>query len=82
MGDPKAQYNLGTAYLDGEGVRSNKRLGVSWLQKAANNGHKEAAEKIKAINEDSGVTSPSQATGSECNGLFSPTIVELALDPA
>ncbi|HKR94866.1 MAG TPA: SEL1-like repeat protein, partial [Candidatus Angelobacter sp.] len=38
MGDPKAQYNLGSAYLDGEGVRSNKRLGINWLQKAANSG--------------------------------------------
>ena len=48
-GDAKGQYNLGSAYLDGEGVRSNKRLGVSWLQKAAKNGHKKAAEKIKAL---------------------------------
>ena len=50
MGDPKAQYNLGSAYLDGEGVRSNKRLGVNWLQKAANNGHKIAVKEIKALN--------------------------------
>jgi TPR repeat protein len=36
------RINLGRAYLDGEGVRPNKRLARIWLAKAAKQNHRQA----------------------------------------
>jgi len=48
-GDAKAQYNLGSSYVDGDGVRSNKRVGAVWLKKAASLGHKKAARELLVL---------------------------------
>jgi TPR repeat protein len=48
-GDAKAQYSLGMAYCDGEGVRKNMRYAQAWLGKAAHQGHKRASAKLVKI---------------------------------
>jgi TPR repeat protein len=48
QGDSKAQYNLGRAYVVGEGVRKNKMHAQKWLIKAANNGHAQARRLLKS----------------------------------
>jgi len=50
QGDAKAQYNLGVAYRDGEGVRQNRRQARSWLERAAKQGHKKATRVLKSLN--------------------------------
>jgi hypothetical protein len=38
QGNAAAQFSLGAAYRDGEGVKRDDQLAVAWLQKAANQG--------------------------------------------
>jgi uncharacterized protein len=38
QGDPKAQYNLGIAYANGQGVSEDQQKAVEYFQKAANQG--------------------------------------------
>jgi uncharacterized protein len=45
-GDPKAQYNLGRAYMTGEGARENLLCAQKWLKKAAHNGHARAVRYL------------------------------------
>jgi len=47
--DAKAQYSLGMAYCDGEGVRNDIRYAQTWLGKAAQQGHKKASTKLLKI---------------------------------
>jgi TPR repeat protein len=39
FGDPEAQYQLATLYLDGHGVGRDVKRAVPWLLLAANKGH-------------------------------------------
>ncbi len=48
-GDVEAQYALGVALLNGEGVDANPEKGVEWLKAAASAGHASAIEKLKAL---------------------------------
>ena len=47
QGDAKAEYNLGKAYLDGVGVKVNRRNARHWLKKAAAQGHKKAISVLR-----------------------------------
>ena len=38
-GDAKAQFDLGSAYLQGSGVPLNHSAGIEWIRKAANKGY-------------------------------------------
>ena len=38
-GDPQSQLALGWCYLDGQGVKQNKKLGFQWIKKAADQGY-------------------------------------------
>ncbi len=49
QGDVVAQYNLGVAYYNGEGVDKSKTKAVYWLRKACENRYKEACEALKQI---------------------------------
>jgi hypothetical protein len=49
QGDAIAQYNLGQAYLDGEGVRENQKYARASLSKAAKQGHKKATQLLKSL---------------------------------
>jgi hypothetical protein len=49
-GLPTAQYQVGMAYLNGEGVETNKGLAVYWLSKAAAQGNEEAKAKLSGLN--------------------------------
>ena len=42
QGDADAQYNLGNAYLNGNGVEKDLEEAAKWFKKAADRGHKEA----------------------------------------
>jgi len=42
QGDPRAQYNLGLMYAQGEGVRQSFDMALKWFYLAANNGVPEA----------------------------------------
>ena len=42
QGDKQAQFRLGMMYYHGQGVAEDERIAVSWLQKAAQQGHAEA----------------------------------------
>jgi TPR repeat protein len=46
-GDTSAQYNLGMAYLDGEGVKPNRHYARVWFEKAARQGHKKAIAALR-----------------------------------
>lgn len=46
FGDPKAQYNLGSRYLQGDGFSQNTMRGARWLSLAAQKGHIEAQAKL------------------------------------
>ena len=49
QGDVVAQYNLGVAYYNGEGVEQSYSEAVYWLQKACENGVEEACEFLNKI---------------------------------
>ena len=48
-GNADAQYVLGLAYYDGEGVEQSHSKAVYWLQKACENGFEEACEFLNKI---------------------------------
>lgn len=48
-GDPRAQFALGTLYLDGQGVERDARTGAKWVKRAASGGLLRAQSKIGAL---------------------------------
>lgn len=48
-GDAEAQYQLGMMYRSGHGTTKNLATAKSWLQKAAANGHADAAKALKKM---------------------------------
>ena len=48
-GDADAQYALGVALVNGDGVDRNREKGIEWLKAAASAGHAEAVEKLKRL---------------------------------
>jgi cell division septation protein DedD len=48
-GDPDAQYNLGQAYKLGRGVPADLRIAQTWYEKAAQQGHPQAAANLGLI---------------------------------
>lgn len=48
-GDIEAQYALGVALLNGEGVDANREKGIEWLKAAASAGHISAIEQLKSL---------------------------------
>jgi cell division septation protein DedD len=53
-GDPDAAFNLGQAYRLGRGVHANAALGKSWFEKAAEQGHVDAATMLGLLLMDEG----------------------------
>jgi TPR repeat protein len=51
-GLPTAQYQVGIAYLKGEGVETNKGLGFYWLNKAAAQGNPDAKTKLLELGQN------------------------------
>lgn len=49
QGDADAQYNLGQAYKMGRGVPSDLRIAQTWYEKAAQQGHPQAAANLGLI---------------------------------
>jgi hypothetical protein len=47
-GDAEAQYKLGLAYFEGEGVRQDQTEAVKWFRKAAEQGHANAQSNLGA----------------------------------
>lgn len=47
LGCAPAQYNLGVAYLKGEGVGQDVMLSIKWLKKAALQGDEDAKRLLK-----------------------------------
>eukprot|EP00942_MAST-04A_sp_MAST-4A-sp1_P006737 g6737.t1 len=47
----QSQYNLGTMYVNGQGVQKDIKQGGYWLEKAAENGHKGAIGAINSLKE-------------------------------
>ena len=45
-GDAQAMYDLGMAYMNGDGIDNDDAKGVSWLEKAAYKGHSEAQYEL------------------------------------
>jgi hypothetical protein len=48
-GLPVAQFQLGQFYLNGNGVETNKQLGIFWLQCAVTNGSVEASNLLRSL---------------------------------
>ena len=48
-GVAKAQFYLGSMYLEGQGVSKNPQLGATWLRKAADQGQIDAESKLGAM---------------------------------
>ncbi len=48
-GDVGAQYALGVALLEGEGVAANPEKALEWLKAAAAGGHPEASALLAAL---------------------------------
>jgi TPR repeat protein len=51
QGDPEAQYQLGEIYTFGVGVPADIKTGRDWYQRAAKQGHAQAAAAIKLLAE-------------------------------
>lgn len=51
QGHAVAQYNLGTAYRDGEGVEQSDAEAVKWLRRSAEQGDPDAKEELKRLGE-------------------------------
>jgi len=51
QGDASAQFNLGVAHLDGEGVPQDYVEAVKWFRKAANQGHADAQYNLGVMYE-------------------------------
>jgi len=49
FGDPEAQYQLASLYLDGTGVKQDAKRAVPWLVLAANKGHYKAQALLGRI---------------------------------
>ena len=57
QGDAKAQYNLGTMYTDGQGVKKDYVKAAEWYQKSAEQGYAEAQFNLAvAYRKGQGVT--------------------------
>ena len=48
-GDGEAQYLVGLAYLNGDGVEKDKDTAVNWLRLAAEYDYSPAEEKLKEL---------------------------------
>jgi len=46
QGDAEAQFNLGRAFVNGEGVDKDKMEAVKWLRLAAEQGYEDAEEML------------------------------------
>ena len=46
QGLEEAQYNLGKAYINGEGVEKNPSMAIAWWRKAAVQGYARAQEAL------------------------------------
>ena len=51
-GQIECQYELGNAYNNGEGVKKDKDQAAYWYKMAADNGHKDACNKLAVIYHD------------------------------
>ena len=49
QGHPKAQFMLGQAYLDGEGILQDNEKGVYWIKKSAEGGDTKAQMKLASL---------------------------------
>ncbi|MBR6902145.1 MAG: sel1 repeat family protein, partial [Synergistaceae bacterium] len=49
-GDAIAQYNIGSLYENGLGVKKNYKKAIEWYEKAAAQGHKDAQARLKELN--------------------------------
>ena len=49
--DDRAEYNVGMMYLNGLGVKENKKIAYKWLRKATKDGNKEAKRYFKSLDE-------------------------------
>ena len=58
-GIPQAQYFIGNAYRNGQGVDKNPSLAIRWWAKAAEFGHQRAAESLSQLRRQ--VLSPDQS---------------------
>jgi TPR repeat protein len=54
QGNARAQYTLGTMYINGKGVQQNEHEGAMWWQKAADQGHVGAHFNLGLLNEQQG----------------------------
>ena len=52
LGNVEGQYQIGRAYLYGNGVQKNKAQARLWLEKAANNGHQQAIAQVTEIKKE------------------------------
>lgn len=48
QGEPEAQYYLGICYSDGTGVPRDAAEAALWWRRAADNGHREALQRLVA----------------------------------
>ena len=52
LGNVEGQYQIGRAYLYGNGVQKNNAQARLWLEKAANNGHQQAIVQVTKIKKE------------------------------
>ncbi|WP_425537026.1 tetratricopeptide repeat protein, partial [Klebsiella pneumoniae] len=52
QGDATAQYNLGFAYANGQGVRQNKSMAKEFFGKACDGGMQDGCDSYKKLNEE------------------------------
>lgn len=60
QGDPAAQYQLGVAYANGDGVATDYSQAAHWFAEAAHNGNADARQQL-AFMTQVGLVSPSSA---------------------
>lgn len=51
-GNPEAQYAIGYMYYYGKGVKQDKPLGTTWINKSAKQGNKQAIASLKILEQN------------------------------
>ena len=61
-GSDDAQYQLGVRYLAGKGTPPDEKLAREWFEKAAKQGHKQAAQKLAELGPATAAAAPAATT--------------------
>jgi TPR repeat protein len=72
QGHAKAMLVLGVMYIKGQGVAQSNALAREWFTKAANEGHENAVNALKMLDEQEAKTAATTTTTTTTNTIIFP----------